>query len=266
MKTTLRLSTFIVALVSVFTFSSCLNDDNASSNGAMNYYPVTIYGNNDFGYTFYADFCDSKLIPSMTNIMEVIPYLTTRNDIKRAFIAFDLASETENGKELVAGETYQIIVRNDFFRRNNFIPTYNTVMSTDTTDSLHTSNQRINYVDSNRIWAENGYVNAQLTINYYNDKNFDPFKLDLKAYYTEEDIDVANNTFNLNLYYNSNSEQTNSQGTSDFSFRLPEEVAHKFQGETINLVLNAITEYGSTTLTKVAECKMAVKDFYAPQF
>ena len=261
MKTTLRLSTFIVALVSVFTFSSCLNDDNGSSSGAMYHLPVTIYGNNDYGYTFYAD-CDSKLIPSMTNIMEVIPDLTTRNDIERAFIAFDLASETENGKELVAGETYQIIVRNDYFKPNYAIPTYSTVMSTEATDSLHTSNQRINYVDSNRIWAANGYVNAQLTININKDKIFD-----LKTFYTESDIDVANNTLNLNLYYNSNSDQPNHQFTSDFSFRLPEEVAHKFQGETINLVLNAITEYGSTTLTKVAELKeMAVKDFYAPQF
>jgi hypothetical protein len=115
-------------------------------------------------------------------------------------------------------------------------------------------------VDKN-IWAANGYVNAQLTISYFSNKDFA-----LKAYYTEEDIDVANNTFNLNLYYNSNSEQTNSQGTSIISFRLPEEVAHKFQGESINLVLNAITDYEGISLTKVAECKMAVKDFYAPQF
>ena len=125
---------------------------------------------------------------------------------------------------------------------------------------MHTKNQRINNVDQN-IWAANGYVNAQLTISYFSNKDFD-----LKAYYTEEDIDVANNTFNLNLYYNSNSEQTNSQGTSIISFRLPEEVAHKFQGESINLVLNAITDYEGISLTKVAECKMAVKDFYAPQF
>ena len=41
---------------------------------------------------------------------------------------------------------------------------------------------------------------------------------------------------------------------------------HKFQGESINLVLNAITDYEGISLTKVAECKMAVKDFYAPQF
>jgi hypothetical protein len=195
----------------------------------------------------------------MASIQETLPGLG-KSGAKRAYVAFDLASETENGKELVAGETYQIIVRNDYFRPNYAIPTYETVKSTEATDTLHTKNQRINNVDKN-IWAANGYVNAQLTISYFSNKDFA-----LKAYYTEEDIDVANNTFNLNLYYNSNSEQTNSQGTSIISFRLPEEVAHKFQGESINLVLNAITDYEGISLTKVAECKMAVKDFYAPQF
>ena len=258
MKTTLRLSTFIVAVVSVFTFSSCLNDSNDSSSSANYYSTVTITGDDVFGYTFYADF-GSKLIPTMASIQETLPGLG-KSGAKRAYVAFDLASETENGKELVAGETYQIIVRNDYFRPNYAIPTYETVKSTDATDALHTKNQRINNVDKN-IWAANGYVNAQLTISYFSNKDFD-----LKAYYTEEDIDVANNTFNLNLYYNSNSEQTNSQGTSIISFRLPEEVAHKFQGESINLVLNAITDYEGISLTKVAECKMAVKDFYAPQF
>jgi hypothetical protein len=195
----------------------------------------------------------------MASIQETLPGLG-KSGAKRAYVAFDLASETENGKELVAGETYQIIVRNDYFRPNYAIPTYETVKSTEATDTLHTKNQRINNVDKN-IWAANGYVNAHLTISYFSNKDFA-----LKAYCTEEDIDVANNTFNLNLYYNSNSEQTNSQGTSIISFRLPEEVAHKFQGESINLVLNAITDYEGISLTKVAECKMAVKDFYAPQF
>jgi hypothetical protein len=143
MKTTLRLSTFIVALVSVFTFSSCLNDDNGSSSSAMYYSTVTITGDDVFGYTFYADF-GSKLIPTMASIQETLPGLG-KSGAKRAYVAFDLASETENGKELVAGETYQIIVRNDYFRPNYAIPTYETVKSTEATDTLHTKNQRINF-------------------------------------------------------------------------------------------------------------------------
>ena len=258
MKTTLKISTLLIALASVFTFSSCLNNDNNGSSSANYYSAVTITGNDLLGYTFYADF-GSTLIPTSASIQETIPNLG-KSGAKRAYIAFDLASETENGKELVAGKTYNIIVRNDYYRPNMVIPTYNTIMSTEKNDSLHTKNQRINSIN-NYIWAANGYMNAQLTINYQQDI---PFYLN--AYYSQEDIDVANNTLNLNLYYNSNSEHTNNQGSSVFSFRLPEEVVDHFSKDSIKLVLNAITEYGETHLTKAAECNVAIKDFYTPMF
>ena len=253
MKTTLKLSTLLVAFVSAFTFSSCLNGED-SGDRAFYYSYVTITGDDAYGYTFYADF-GSVLRPTTASILEVLPGLS-QSGAKRAYIAFDLASEAENGKDLVAGQSYDIIVRSDY-TANYAIPTYGTVMSTETTDSLHTNNQRINYVDKS-IWAINGYVNAQLTIAY---EQTQPFSLN--TYYSEEDIDVANNTLNLNLYYDSKSHTPNSQGTSVFSFRLPEEIAYNFKTDSINLVLNAIVNEDGP-LTKVGECKMAVKDFYFP--
>lgn len=256
MKTTLKLSTFFVALASVFTFSSCLNDDDNSSYANYRAY-VTIAGDEALGYTFYTDF-GSTLKPTSTSVQQVLPGLS-QSGVKRAFIAFDLASETENGKNLETGETYNIIVRSDY-SANYAIPTYETVMSREETDSLHTANERINNVESS-IWAINGYVNAQLTISYELNKSFY-----LNTYYTEQDIDIDNNTLNLNLYYNSHSEYANNQGTSVFSFKLPEQVAGNFPGDSINLVLNAITEYEGKELTKVAECKVAKKAFYAPMY
>jgi hypothetical protein len=90
----------------------------------------------------------------------------------------------------------------------------------------------------------------------------------MNTYYSEEDIDVANNTLNLNLYYNSNSESAGAQGQSVFSFRLPEEVihTHSFSSDSIKLVLNAITGYDDSQLNKIAECKVALKDFSVPMF
>ena len=88
----------------------------------------------------------------------------------------------------------------------------------------------------------------------------------MNTYYSEEDIDVANNTLNLNLYYNSNSENAGAQGQSVFSFRLPEEVITRFSAESITLVLNAITGYENNQLTKVGECKVALKDFSEPMY
>ena len=257
MKTTSKLSTFLVALVSLFSFSSCFNDNDSSGSSANYYSAVTITGDDMFGYTFYADF-GATLIPTSASIQANLPGLGT-SGAKRAYIAFDLASETENGKDLLAGQTYNIIVRNDYYRPNYAIPTCNTIMSIEATDSLHTQNQRINNVDRT-IWTANGYVNAQLTLSYEQNTKFYA-----NAYYSEEDIDVANNTLNLNLYYNSKAEYTNSQATSIFSFRLPEQVAYNFKTDSINLVLNAITIQDDTQLTKVAECKMAVKDFYEPR-
>lgn len=259
MKTTLKLSTLLVALASVFTFSSCLDDNNSSSNGANYYSAVTITGDDLFGYTFYADL-GATLIPTSASVQEILPGLS-QSGAKRAYIAFDLASETENGKELVAGQTYNIIVREHYYGNYNYaIPTYNTIMSVEATDSLHTKNERINDVND-YIWAANGYVNAQLTLNYQQNT---PFYLN--TYYTQEDIDAANNTLNLNLYYNSNSEYQNNQGQSIFSFKLPEEVAYHFSTDSINLVLNAITGYDDSQLSKAAECKVALKDFYVPRY
>lgn len=256
MKTTLKLSTLLVALASVFTFSSCLDSGDSTDSATYHSY-VTITGDDAFGYTFYADF-GSTLRPTSYSVQEVLPGLGKSN-VKRAYIAFDLASETDNGKELVAGQNYDIIVRSDYMA-NYAIPTYNTIMSTEPTDSLHTNNQYIQEVNKS-IWAINGYVNAHMTLNYQQGQTFY-----MNTYYNEEDIDAANNTLNLNLYYNSKSQNPTSQGSSVFSFRLPEEVAYQFTGDSINLVLNAITGYENNQMSKVAECKVAKKDFYAPRY
>ena len=88
------------------------------------------------------------------------------------------------------------------------------------------------------------------------------------TYYTEEDIDVANSTINLNLYYNSHSKNPNAQGHSVISFKLPEDVVHthQFPEDSIKLVLNAIKGYEESEFTKVGECMVAVKDFSEPRY
>ena len=148
------------------------------------------------------------------------------------------------------------------FSTNYAIPTYNTIKLTAASDSLITKNKYVQDINKD-IWAANGYVNALITINYQQNKAFS-----MNTYYSAEDIDVANNTLNLNLYYNSNSENPNAQGQSVFSFRLPEEVIYSngFSTDSITLVLNAISGYDNSQLNKVGECKVALKDFSEPRF
>ena len=255
MKTTLKLSTLLIALASIFTFSSCLNDSDDAT-GPAYYSYVTISGDKLFGYTFYAD-NGSILIPTSTSVEQVLPGLSDSN-VKRAFISFDVINAPADGI-LQPNQTYQIELGSSFYS-NYAIPTYQTLLSFEPTDSLHTDNQAINNVNNN-IWAANGYVNAHMTLNYEVGKTFY-----MNTYYTEEDIDVDNNTLNLNIYYNSKSQNPTSNGTSVFSFRLPEDAAFHYMTDSINLVLKAITTYGNKELTKVGECKMAIDAFHGPRY
>ena len=258
MKTTLKLSTFIIAIASVFTFSSCLNNNNETTYPTYTSY-VTITGDQFMGYTFYSDF-GSILRPTSASVQEVLSGLSS-STVKRAYIAFDLASETGNGQTLESNKIYDIILRSSYYA-NYALPTYQTIKHTEYSDSLITKNEHIQEINKD-IWAVNGYANAFITINYDQNKTFS-----MNTYYSEEDIDVANNTLTLNLYYNSHSESPSAQGQSVFCFRLPEEViyTHQFSTDSINLVLNAITGYDNSQLSKVGECKVALKDFSEPMY
>ena len=151
MKTTLKLSTFLVALASVFTFSSCMNSSDDSSYPTYSSY-VTIGGDDVFGYTFHSDF-GATLKPTVASVTKVLPGLSGSN-VKRAYVAFDLASETENGKELEKGKTYDIVLRESYYA-NYAIPTFSTIYKTEASDTLVTKNTKINDVNRD-IWAING--------------------------------------------------------------------------------------------------------------
>ena len=256
MKTTLKLSTLLVAIASAFTFSSCLNSGETSSYPTYSSY-VTITGNESMGYTFYSDF-GCILRPTTESVKNALYYWNMPN-CKRGIVYFDLASEKEQVTELKPGQIYNIVLNANGY--NQPIPTNDTYVYTTAPDSLITKNERLQDVNKD-IWAINGYVNALITINYDSSPNK---TFDIKTYCSEKDIDVANNTLNLNIYYNSLSVNPNAQAQSVFSFRLPEIVSHKFTADSINLVLNAITGFDNSQLSKVGECKVALKDFSEPR-
>ena len=263
MKTTLKLSTLLVALASVFTFSSCMNNDNVINNANYVSY-VTIAGSPGLGYTFYADF-DSKLKPTTASLETIMPELYTNNNLKRAIIAFDLIPENQNGISLEKNKEYDIQLKhyNELYNiRYVDLPTFPTIKLTEASDTLITKNKHVRNVNQD-IWAINGYLNAQLTVDYQEGKT-----LSVNTYYSDEDIDEANNKLTLNLYYNSNSDNHTGQGSSVFSFKLPEEILRdNFHAtDTITLVLKAITESNGTFLNEVGSCKVAVEDFYTPMY
>lgn len=255
----LSLFSFLIALVSAFTFSSCL-DNKDSSNFPMYSMYVTITGDDLFGYTFYAD-NGSILIPTTSSVKEVLPGLSGSN-IKRALVSFDLASETENNYYLESGKRYDIILRQSYYS-NYSIPTFSTIdVATHTAalDSLTQNNDEVNNVDKN-IWAINGYVNASITLNYDYSR---PFYMHT-FYDSEKDVNVTNNTLYLNLYYNNNTTTVSQQGNGVFSFKLPEEIASTFNpNDSVELVLRAVINNHEQIYSEVGKCKLTVKDFYTP--
>ena len=256
---TLKISTLLVALASVFTFSSCLNDNGGGSSLPSYSSYVTITGDAVFGYTFHSDF-GCRLKPTTASVEEVLPGLNN-SKVKRAVVAFDLVDQNLQGQTLEAGKTYDIILRSSY-NANYALPTYQTVDMTDdamAADTLLNKNQNITSVN-NYIWAINGYINAQMTVAYDPNKTFY-----LNTYYDRTtDIDRDNNTLYLNLYYNKNSNNDMHQGTAVFSFDLPDDAAFEFSQDTINVVLRATTN--NVPMTEVGKCRMSINDFFVPGY
>jgi len=257
---TLKFSSLLIALASVFTFSSCLDDSEGSSLPHYSSY-VTVTGDATFGYTFFSDFgCTLK--PTAASVQNVLPGLSKAN-VKRAVVAFDLLNEAEQGQSLQAGKTYEIVLGSSPYA-NYAIPTYTTIDIADNTaaaDTLIANNKRINSTESSSIWGINGYINTELTINYDPNK---PFYLN--TYYNREtDIDPVSKTLYLNLYYNNNSNNPTSQGKSVFSFKLPDDAAFEFDTDSVNVVLKAITQ-DDGQMTEIGKCRIAVNDFSIPLY
>jgi len=260
---TLKFKTFFIVLLSAVTFSSCLGESETTDYPSYSSF-VTISGDEFFGYTFHSDY-GCTLRPTKESISQVLPGLKN-SSVKRALVSFDLVPESENGKELKAGETYTIALK-AAYGSNIALPTYNTIDTygdQTAVDSLTAKNGSINNINS-QIWAINGYANAEMTILYDYNK---PFYMN--AYYDyNNDIDIENKTLSLNIYYNKNSTSASQTGKSVFSFSLPQSAASQFlnngfnREDTINLIMKAITDY-NMQLKEVGKCKMAIKDFYQP--
>ena len=260
---TLKISTLLVALASVFTFSSCLDNGNDNYGNRFRSY-VTITGDNSFGYTFHDD-VGCKLFPTSASIQSVLPGLPGSN-VKRAYVAFELVND-ETTTQLLAGKSYEIKLVNDYYA-NYTLPTFTSVRRNENlagteADTLVTQNNgRISSINSS-IWAINGYVNASMVIDW--DGNSNPI---LRTYYNASDVDALNNTLTLNLYYNAKTENTYTQAQSVFSFDLPEEVYNSYQTDEITLILKAKQSNGlgsnDTKMSEVGRCKLALKDLFQP--
>lgn len=255
---TLKFPLLLITLMSALTFTSCLEGEDSQYGNVFRAY-VTITGSASTGYQFYAD-NGSLLFPTNESIKSVLPGLSNTR-VERAYVAFILPND-ENTYLLEEGKTYNIELVSDYIA-NYSIPTHQTINIANNqaaADTLIANNDYINYID-NTVWAANGYVNATLNLPYEANKAFY-----LNTYYdSEKDIDKVKNTLSLNIYYNNNTENPTNKGQSVFSFRLPEEAAHAFSSDSIDLILKANIGKENTELKDSVKCRIAVKNLYKHQ-
>lgn len=83
------------------------------------------------------------------------------------------------------------------------------------------------------------------------------------AYSSDVDVDAANNTLNLTLYYDNNAENAYTQASDVlYSFQLPSEVYGTFSSDSIKLVVKAD---GSSSQELKKEVKIAKSSLFPPR-
>ena len=204
----MKLAVVFAALVSVFGFSSCLNDSGGASGPDFCNVFVTVTGDELLGYKFYADF-GSVLIPTSQSAAQ----LSLKN-VKRAIVAFSLP-EAEKVSQLEAGKTYNVILDPMYCLQIPTSTAIDTYMN-EPADTLFKNQDPITSIQG--LSAVKGYATTSMTIPYSRSKRF----YMNAGYDSDQDIDPSTNTLTLTVYYDSNVENAYESGTSFFSFKLPE--------------------------------------------
>lgn len=239
-----KLFILMTALVSVFTLSSCLGDEEYSS------YPkyeriVTVAS----GATRLLADNGEVLLPRNT--------VSGLEKVGRAIVAFNVLPAELNGSELEAGKTYEVELDANYCYS---IPTARVINLNNNpvaVDSLTNSQEPVMQVED--VYVKNGYLTATIS---YGCRQYSPTYLDL-AYDSKTDVDVETNTITFTLYYDNKELISNTQIRYPYSFRLPSEEYYNFDASTINVVFRYMVEKSQYREVKAT---MDKEDFFVPAF
>lgn len=257
-----KLAVFFAALVSVLGFTSCLDDEGATSYPAFQA-AVTVTGDALTGYTFLCDAGNNiRLRPTGATAAE----LGKLEGLKRLVLAFDLTENNAGVTQLQSNTTYDVIVNWGYSYR---FPTYSMAVDTLNTqyqsagnDSIALNNKKIFSAESNAayFYVKNGYMTFYPKFHY----GSSPFYFGL-YYDGQKDVNTTEGSLNLNLYFNntSNGSSAMSSATSIVSLKMPIELYGQYMQagkDSIDLTLNLNASSDQEPL----KCKMAVSDFMIP--
>lgn len=246
----MKLAVVFAAFVSVLGLSSCL--DSGESGPSTQSWLVTVTGDRYTGFKFYAD-NGGILIPSSASVSS---YGEALEKLKRMVLYYSFLDETlpPNPTETT---TYNISFEGGVpIDTKPVIDMYN---NEEASDSLIKNKDEIISLDI--ASAYKGYITVSTVFNYSGNAKQLPYMN--MAYDSETDVDAANNTLNLTLYYDNNAENAYTQVAPQFySFALPMEVYDRFANDSIKLVVKA--EGGNAQEIR-KEIKMAKSGLFPPQ-
>lgn len=242
----MKLAVFFAALVSVLTFSSCL-DSNGDGRQEMRA-NVTVVGDELIGYKLYAD-GGGILVPTVANMKQIGDW----SKVKRALVYFQHLDDPL--PEFKEDTKYNVQVTGEI-PHMGVTPIIDTYQNEDADTLMKNQDPITDFA----IDAYKGYVTVFAQFNH---NSSEPVYFNM-GYDSSKDVDIDNNTLTLTLYYDNGSNDVyNSQQYTYCSFPFSSEFYGKFATDSLDLVVKAASDRGSNYTEK--KIKMAVKDFIAPR-
>lgn len=243
----MKLAVFFAALVSVLSFSSCLDTNSESAYDGI--VLVTVTGDEFLGYKLYAD-GGGILVPTAANMKQFGDW----SKVKRAQVAFKhldevLPEPSENTQYKV-----EIVSAAPLHGGANMI---NTTRDVEAADPLYKNQDPvIDFYGGVIIYK--GYITFSPQLNY---NSSSPFYFNMS--YREEDI-VDNEKLTLTFHYDNGESDSYNSTRALCSFPFSSELySHFSETDSIDVVLRAMQDRGGENYVK-KEVRMATKDFRAP--
>jgi hypothetical protein len=243
----MKLAVFFAALVSVLSFSSCLDTNSESAYDGIAL--VTVTGDEFIGNKLYAD-GGGILVPTAANMKQFGDW----SKVKRAQVLFKhldevLPEPSENTKYKV-----EIVSVGQLFGGTNMI---NTTRDVEAADTLYKNQDPI--IDFyGGVGIYKGYITFSPQFNY---NSSSPFYFNMS--YREEDI-VDNEKLTLTFHYDNGESDSYNSINVLCSFPFSSELySHFSETDSIDVVLRAVQDRGGENYVK-KEVRMATKDFRAP--
>lgn len=249
----MKLAVFFAALVSVLTFSSCLDSDGDGGYDGMAF--VTVTGDEFIGYRLYAD-GGGILIPTTASMKAMGDW----SKIKRAQVVFKHLDEQLPEPSEDAKYNVEIMGASPLFGGSDMINTAGNTAA----DSLYKNQDPI--LDLGSVGVYKGYITFNPQFNY---SSTSPYYFNM-SYDRDKDVDIENKKLTLTFHYDNGAGDSYNSINAWCSYPFASEFYRRFNTagvDSVNVVLRSVHEKNLAEPSYVEKTvKMAVKDFVAPQY